>query len=72
MIGTDLRYNLNGYEYRTYLDIEEDNQKIFHYCYKDGKQVNMPREFYNMSPYAYITPDEFRSFVQSLEVFIQG
>jgi hypothetical protein len=52
------------------LDIEEDNQKIFHYCYKDGKEVKMPREFHNMSPYSYITPDEFRNFM--LEAFVQS
>lgn len=67
---TDLQYEINGFQYRTYLDIEEDNQKIFHYCYKDGKEVTMPREFKNMGPYSYITPDEFRNFM--LEAFVQS
>jgi hypothetical protein len=67
---TDLQYEINGFQYRTYLDIEEDNQKIFHYCYKDGKEIKMPREFQNHSPYSYITPDEFRNFM--LEAFVQS
>ena len=31
--STDLHYIKKGYEYRTYLDREDDNQKLFHYCF---------------------------------------
>jgi hypothetical protein len=72
MNSTDLQYTIRGYQYRTYLDIEEDNQKIFHYCYRDGKQIDMPREFYNHSPYSYIEPAEFEKQLQTVEVFVQG
>jgi hypothetical protein len=68
----DLQYTANGYEYRTYLDIEEDNQKIFHYCYKDGVEIKMPYEFYNHSPYSYMPKDKFVAFTQHLVVFLQS
>jgi hypothetical protein len=61
-----------GYDYCPWDDVEEDNIKTFHECYKDGKRVNMPREFYNHSPYSLITYDEFVKHVQTVEVFIQG
>ena len=70
--STTLEYNLRGYEYRTYLDIEEDNMKIFHYCFKDGRRITMPADFDNHSPYCKVSPDEFREFINELEVFIQG
>jgi uncharacterized protein YacL (UPF0231 family) len=65
-------FQVRGYEYRTWLEVEDDNQKIFHECWKDGKQIKMPYEFYNHSPYSYMTVDEFTSFIQRVEVFIQG
>lgn len=61
-----------GFEYRTWDEIEEDNIKTFHECWKDGKQIKMPREFYNHSPYSLITFDEFVAFVQRVEVFVQS
>jgi hypothetical protein len=70
--STTLEYNLRGYEYRTYLDIEEDNMKYFHYCFKGGKRIDMPAEFDNYTPYEKIKPAEFAEFVNNLEVFIQG
>jgi len=60
IIGTDLEFNINGYEYRTYLEVEDDNQKLFHLCYLNGKEVKLEQDFYNQSPYSRITPDEFR------------
>ena len=70
--STNLEYALRGYQYRTYLDIEDDNMKYFHYCFKDGVSVKMPAEFDNYTPYAKVKPAEFADFVNSLEVFIQG
>ena len=61
--STDLEYNLNGYEYRTYLEVEDDNQKLWHLCYLNGKEVRMGKDFYNHSPYARITPDEFMVYL---------
>jgi len=61
-----------GYEYRPYEDVEEDNIKIFHECYKGGKRVDMPQEFYNHSPYDYMPAVEFVKYIQSIEVFVQG
>lgn len=72
MTGATKLMNYLGYEYRVYEDVEEDNIKLFHYCYKDGKQVNMPLEFYNHSPYRTMAPEEFVKHVQTLEVFVQG
>lgn len=69
---TDLRYKYNGFEYRTYDDVEDDNIKIFHYCYKDGKAIKMVPEFYNHSPYSLITVEEFKEFIDTIEVFIQS
>lgn len=72
MRGSDLMYSYNGYQYRTWEDREEDNCKIFHECYKDGVRIDMPREFYNHSPYSYMDCDEFAKYVQTVEVFTQG
>jgi hypothetical protein len=57
--GTDLEYNINGYQYRTYLEVEDDNQKLFHLCFLNGNEVKLEKDFYNHSPYSRITPDEF-------------
>jgi len=65
-------YNYLGYEYCPWDDVEEDNIKTFHECYKNGKRVHMPREFYNHSPYSLMTRDEFVKHVQTVEVFVQG
>ena len=60
---TDLEFNLNGYQYRTYLEVEDDNQKLFHLCYLNGLEVKMEKDFYNHSPYSRITPDEFMVYL---------
>lgn len=65
-------YEYLGYEYRIYEDREEDNIKLFHYCYKDGREIQMPNGFYQQSPYTLIDLDIFKEFVHTLEVFIQG
>ena len=65
-------YSYLGYEYRPQEDREDDNIKIFHECYKHGQRVNMPREFYNHSPYEYMDCMEFIKHVQTVEVFVQG
>jgi hypothetical protein len=65
-------YSYLGYEYRPYEDVEEDNIKIFHEVYKHGQRINMPREFYNHSPYSLMTFEEFVQGIQTVEVFIQG
>jgi len=78
MMTADLQYEINGFQYRTWDDVEDDNIKTFHYCYRrrpeDGQliEIRMPGEFYNHSPYSLITPDEFRGFLATLEVFIQS
>ena len=68
----DLQYKYKGFEYRTFDDVEEDNIKTFHYCYKDGKAIKMPYEFYNHSPYSLISVEEFKEFIDTVEVFIQS
>ena len=68
----DRIYTVGGYEYRIYEDREEDNIKFFHECYKDGKRVTMPNEFYQHSPYSHVPQDKFREYIRSVEVFIQG
>ena len=65
-------YSYLGYEYRPWDDVEEDNIKTHHECYKHGMRVSMPREFYNHSPYSYMDCDEFAKHVQTVEVFVQG
>ena len=65
-------YSYLGYEYRPWDDVEEDNIKTFHECYKHGMRISMPREFYNHSPYNRMTFEEFCDHVQTVEVFIQG
>jgi hypothetical protein len=61
--GTEYEYKYKGYEYRTFQDIEEDNIKTFHLCYKDGKEVSLCREFYNTSPYRYVKRLDFERYV---------
>lgn len=63
---TTYHFTVDGYEYRTDLDVEEDNQKIFHYCFKDGLPVKMPYDFYNHTPYDYMSVDEFKQFLEAL------
>ena len=76
----DLRYSYKGYEYRTYDDIEEDNIKTFHFCFRrraeDGLliEVGMPREFYNTSPYDMVSVDDFKKYVDEIALveFVQS
>ena len=65
-------YSYKGFEYRTWDEVEDDNIKIFHECWKDGKQIKMPSEFYNHSPYSLIKLDDFVEFIDTVEVFIQS
>ena len=57
-------YEYRGYEYRVWEDIEEDNIKMFHECYKDGKRVELCREFENTSPYRYVKKEDFIRYVE--------
>ena len=70
----ELKYVYNGFEYRIYDDIEEDNIKTFHYCYKDKKEVKMPYEFYNHSPYSLVPVEEFKRYVDMIALveFVRG
>lgn len=68
----DTIHSYLGYEYRVWDDVEEDNIKTFHECYKNGQRIKMPREFYNHSPYSLMSYEEFVGHVQTVEVFIQG
>jgi hypothetical protein len=61
--STDLEYDFNGYQYRTYLEVEDDNQKLFHFCFLNGRQVELTSEFNNHSPYSKVTPDEFMCYL---------
>lgn len=63
--GTDLEFEYKGYEYRTYRDVEEDNIKLWHLCYKDGKEIKMPREFANHSPYSIVDPKVFKQLIDN-------
>ena len=65
-------YSYLGYEYHPLDEVEDDNIKMFHECYKDGKRINMSNDFYNHSPYELMLYDEFVNHVQSVEVFVQG
>jgi len=65
-------YSYLGYEYRPWDDVEEDNIKTFHECYKDGQRIKMPCDFYNHSPYDTMSYEQFVKHVQSVEVFVQG
>jgi hypothetical protein len=65
-------YNYLGYEYRPWDDVEEDNIKTHHECYKDGRRIIMARDFYNHSPYQLMDATTFRYHVQQIEVFVQG
>ena len=65
-------YSYLGYDYCPWDDVEEDNIKTFHECYKAGKRICMPREFYNHSPYSLMSYNEFVQHVQTVEVFAQG
>ena len=65
-------YSYLGYEYCPWDDVEEDNIKTFHECYKAGKRIEMPAAFYNHSPYNLMSCAEFVQYVQTVEVFVQG
>lgn len=63
--GTDKHYEYMGYEYRTYEDREDDNIKLFHLCFKDGKEVKLPYEFYNHSPYSLVYREAFERYIDA-------
>ena len=65
-------YSYLGYEYRPWDDVEEDNIKTYHECYKYGQRVSMPEAFYCHSPYDTMTFEEFVQHIQTVEVFVQG
>lgn len=58
-------YEYMGYEYRTYDDVEEDNIKTFHECWKDNKRVHLPREFDNYSPYRLVPFEMFQRLIDA-------
>ena len=58
-------YEYMGYEYRTYDDVEEDNIKTFHECWKDGKRVQLAREFENYSPYRLVPFELFQRLIDA-------
>jgi hypothetical protein len=64
--STDLEFEFNGYQYRTYLEVEDDNQKLFHFCFLNGRQVDIPL---NHSPYSKITPDEFMCYLHEAGLY---
>lgn len=68
----DFQYSIYGFEYHAIEEREEDNLKLFHECYRDGRRVVMPMEFYNESPYRLITPEAFKKYIQTVEVFVQS
>ena len=68
----DLIFEYRGYQYLIWHEYEEDNVKIFHECWRQGRQLKMPQEFYNHSPYSVMTREEFVAHCHSLEVFLQG
>jgi len=65
-------YNYLGYEYCPWDDVEEDNIKTFHECYKDGRRIKMPEAFYCHTPYDLVPFEKFVEYVHTLEVFAQG
>jgi hypothetical protein len=75
-MNNETHFSYNGFEYRTWVEIEfdGDNMKTFHECWKDGKQVKMPRAFYNTSPYDLVEYKDFVAFVQQIELveFVRG
>jgi hypothetical protein len=68
----DLIYEYRGYRYMIWHEYEDDNVKMFHECWREGRQIRMPDEFYNHSPYKVMTRAEFIAHCHSLEVFLQG
>jgi hypothetical protein len=65
MMYGNRQYEYMGYEYRTYEDIEEDNIKTFHLCFKDGKRVILPREFESYSPYRWVPLDMCKGLIDA-------
>lgn len=66
-------YEYRGFVYQTYDDIEEDNIKTFHECWKDGKRIKMPREFDNHSPYSLVPFKTFKEIIDTnIEVWIHS
>ena len=68
----DLQYTVDGFQYYAIEDREDDNIKLFHECYKDGRRIIMPNEFYQHSPYSHVPQDKFREYIQTVEVFVQS
>ena len=65
-------YSIDGFEYWTYTEYEEDNKKMFHGCIRNGVEIKMPEEFFQHSPYRLVPIEDFTRYVTSLEVWIQS
>jgi hypothetical protein len=63
------QFTFNQFTYYTDLDIEEDNQKIYHYCFVGDEQVEVSREFRNHSPYSLMDVDEFMCYLYDAELY---
>ena len=65
--GTDYQFEVDGYQYRTWIDDDDDVRKIWHECYFDGKEVAMPSSFNRYTPYSYMSKQEFAKFIDELK-----
>ena len=62
--NTEFQYSYKGFQYRTWDDVEPDNIKTFHECYKDGTEVQLCRAFANSSPYRLVKREDFIRYVE--------
>ena len=59
-------WEYKGFKYQPWEDVEPDNRKWFHDVYYDGKEVDMPGWFRNISPYRQVNEDEFKQAVDEI------
>ena len=67
-------FTYQGYEYRTWDDVDDDVIKTYHECWREGCEVRMPRAFYNTSPYELVKYEDFCGYVDQVRVaeFFEG
>jgi hypothetical protein len=61
---SDMTYK--GFTYSPEIELEDDNRKIYHEILFNGKRVQPPYWFQNISPYTYPTNEEFQRAVDEI------
>jgi hypothetical protein len=69
LLGLPTYHSYKGFIYLPYEDVMDDNVKVYHDVYSNGDRVDVPKWFTNITPYRYVTREEF---VNAIDEFLAG